>query len=495
MNRWILAISFAAMASLQATAVERPNIVFIIADDLGFGDLSCQGQKRFRTPNIDRIAKEGMRFTTHYSGSPVCAPSRCVLMTGKHAGHATIRENRQWKPPGEGQWPVGPGELSLPLALKKLGYATGGFGKWGLGAPGSTGEPLRQGFDRFFGYNCQAVAHNFYPTHLWDDDKRIELGNPAFSAQQILPTDADPLDPRSYDRYRGKVYAPDRINAEARAFVRANASRPFFLYVPTTVPHLALQVPEDSLAEFRGKFGDEPYRGDRRYLPVHEPRATYAAMIKRLDDEVGRLLDLLDELKIADRTIVVFTSDNGPLYDRLGGTDADFFESAGVFSGRKGSAYEGGIRVPCLVRYPGKVAAGSTSDRVTGFEDWLPTLLELIGAGSEIPSGIDGISFGPTLLGEKQPERPFLYRETPGYGGYQAVRVGKWKALRKGLNPGPKQKLAPGATELFDLENDPAESRDRAGEEPEVVARLERLMREQHVPSTLFPMRALDSER
>ncbi|MFM9118105.1 MAG: arylsulfatase, partial [Planctomycetota bacterium] len=419
----------AAVACAEAAAKPpsaRPNIVFILCDDLGYGDVGCFGQQKIRTPNIDRLAREGMRLTTHYSGNAVCAPSRCVLMTGKHPGHAFIRDNRQYRGNEEGQYPIPADLVTLPKILQQLGYVNGAFGKWGLGAPATSGEPLRQGIDRFFGYNCQAVAHNFYPPTLWDNATQIKLNNPAFAAHQKLPAGADPEKPESYARYRGQDYAPDRIAAEALKFVRQHAERPFFLYYPTTVPHLALQVPEDSLQEYAGKFPEQPYVGNRGYLPNLTPRATYAAMITRLDREIGKLLGLLDELKIADRTLVVFTSDNGPLYDELGGTDTEFFGSAGGLRGRKGSLYEGGVRVPCVVRWPGRVAAGSTSDRVTGFEDWLPTLLEIGGESARIPAGLDGVSFAPTLLGKSQPPRELLYREFPGYGGQQSIRMGDW---------------------------------------------------------------------
>jgi arylsulfatase A len=485
-----------AVAGQSHAAEKPPNIVFILADDLGFGDLGCYGQKKIRTPNIDRLAGEGMRLTTHYSGSNVCAPSRCVLMTGKHPGHGTIRENQQAKGYTEGQEPVPAATLQLPLLLKKQGYMLGGFGKWGLGPVGSTGDPLKQGFDRWFGYNCQAVAHNYYPTHLWDNDKQIKLDNPAFAAHQKLPADADPRDPASYSGFTGKDYAPDLIGEQARAFVRANKDRPFFLYYPTTVPHLALQVPKDSLEEYAGTFPETPYIGDRGYLPQRQPRAAYAAMITRMDRDVGRLLALIKELNLEERTIVVFTSDNGPLYDQYGGTDTDFFDSAAGLRGRKGSYYEGGFREPCLVRWQGRIAAGSTSDRVTGFEDWLPTLLELSGARDQTPGDIDGLSFAPTLLGGKQEPRPFLYRESPGYGGQQCVRVGDWKALRRNLNPGPKAlDQKPGEIELYDLASDPGEKNDVASKNPEVVARLRAIMERQHVKSDLFPMRALDGGR
>jgi arylsulfatase len=490
----MLTVSLAiALGGLPAGA-SRPNIVFIIADDLGYGDLGCYGQQKIRTPNLDRLAKEGMRFTQGYSGHNVCAPSRCVLMTGKHPGHAFVRDNRQAPGFPEGQTPVPAGELTLPLALKAAGYTLGGFGKWGLGPVGSTGEPHKQGFDRWFGYNCQAIAHNYYPTHLWDDSRRIALANPKFAANQKLPADKDANDAASFAPYAGKDYAPDLIAKQAREFVRSNRDRPFFLYFATTVPHLALQVPEDSLAEYAGKFPETPYRGERGYLPHRQPRAAYAAMVTRMDREVGALLATVSEVGAAERTIVVFTSDNGPLYDQHGGTDSEFFHSAAGLRGRKGSYYEGGFRVPYIVKAPGRTKPGSTSDRVVGFEDWLPTLFELAGMGEKSPPAIDGISFAPTLSGERQAPRPFLYREAPSYGGQQCIRIGDWKAIRTNLNPGPSAKNQnPGSFELYDLANDPQEKRNLADERPEIIAKLAAVMKVQHHPSTLFPIKALDA--
>ncbi|MCX7007982.1 MAG: arylsulfatase [Kiritimatiellaeota bacterium] len=453
-----------ADAAFQSS--DRPNIIFILCDDLGYGDIGCFGQKKIRTPNVDRLAAEGMRFTQHYSGNAVCAPSRCVLMTGKHPGHAFIRDNREAKP--EGQFPIPRDTVTVAKLLKQRGYATGAFGKWGLGAPGSSGDPNKQGFDRFYGYNCQRVAHNYYPDHLWDNDRRVVLDNPVFAAHQKLPMGADPHDPKSYAGYTGKQYAPDLIAEQARVFIRANKDKPFYLYFPTTVPHLALQVPEDSLAEYVGKWPDEPYVGGHGYLPHRTPRAADAAMITRLDREIGRMMDLVKELGLEERSLFVFTSDNGPLYDKLGGTDCEFFESAGPLNGRKGSLYEGGIREPLVVRWKGRIAAGQASDRVTGFEDWLPTLLEL--AGGTPPQDIDGISFAPTLLGKPQPPRPFLYREHHGYGYQQSKK-----------NPN-----AP--LELYDLKHDIGEAKDVAADHPDVVAQMLKLMKAQHTPSKDFPL-------
>jgi arylsulfatase A len=485
-----LILCWLSLAAPAAPAPPPPNVIFILADDLGYADIGPFGQKKIRTPSLDRLAGEGMRFTQHYSGSPVCAPSRCVLLTGRHPGHAFVRDNRELKP--EGQVPLPAGTITLPRLLQEIGYTTGAFGKWGLGGPGTTGEPLRQGFDRFYGYNCQRQAHNYYPTNLWDNDQRVRLNNPPFSPYQTLPAEADPANPASYTNYAGSDYAPDLIAAQARRFIRENQDRPFFVYFATTVPHLALQVPEDSLADYLGRWPETPYPGTNGYLPHRAPRAAYAAMITRLDREVGRLLDLVRELGLEDHTLFVFTSDNGPLYDKLGGTDCEFFQSAGPWSGRKGSVFEGGIRVPCLVRWKGHIAAGRSSARVTGFEDWLPTLLELAGARTKVPKGLDGISFVPTLLGRRQEPRPFLYREFPCYGGQQSLRLGDWKGLRqhlapRGTNAAPVMRL-----QLYNLAKDPSETNDLSAQHPRMVARLERLMREQHIPSETFPFPALD---
>jgi arylsulfatase len=319
------------------------------------------------------------------------------------------------------------------------------------------------------------------------------VNNPQFAAHQKLPADANPTNALSYTGFTGKDFAPDLIAEQARRFVRDNKDRPFFLYFATTVPHLALQVPEDSLAEFAGKFPEVPYPGGRGYLPHRTPRAAYAAMITRLDREVGRLISLVRELGLENDTLFLFTSDNGPLYNQLGGTDTEFFNSASGFRGRKGSYYEGGFREPLLVQWKGTITPGALSDRVTGFEDMLPTLLELAGAKSAIPRGVDGISFAPTLLGKKQKERPFLYRESPGYSGQQCVRVGDWKAIRQNLNPPAKQRTPPViVTELYDLKTDPFETNNVAAQHPEILKRLEKIMRREHSKSALWPIRALD---
>ena len=467
----------------------KPNIIFIIADDLGYGDLGCYGQKIIRTPNLDRLAAEGMRLTRHYSGNAVCAPSRCVLMTGKHPGHAFIRDNKQFKPMEEGQYPIPLETTTLAKLFLQQGYATGGFGKWGLGGPGTTGEPLKQGFTRWFGYNCQAVAHNFYPTYLWDNDRKVSINNPAFSAQGKLKPDEDPNDPKSYARFKGNDYSADLINDQALAFIKQNKDKPFFCYVPTTVPHVALQVPDEALKEYEGKFEDPPYVGGKGYTPHFKPKAAYAAMITRMDRDIGKMMKLVQELGLEEKTVFVFTSDNGPLsgtHQGLAGTDARFFNSSAGLRDGKGTLYEGGFRVPGIVKWKGKIAPAQTSDRVTGFEDWMPTLMELSNSSNLIPKDADGISFAPTLLGVKQPDRPFLYREFPGYGGQIAVIMNQWKGIKQKMNQGKNQ------LELYDLSTDPMETTDVAAKNPEIVAKIQEIMKGQHIPSKEFPLPSVD---
>lgn len=441
---------------------KKPNIVFILADDLGYAELGCYGQKKIKTPNIDRLAAQGMRFTQHYSGSPVCAPSRCTLMTGKHTGHAQVRSNKQvggdegWKLGATtgGQWPLEAGTVTVARILKAAGYATGAFGKWGLGRVGTTGDPNKQGFDHFYGYICQRQAHTFYPNHLWRDG-------------QVQWIEANKDD-------KQQIYSHDLIAEEALKFIRVNKDRPFFLYVPFTIPHVALQVPEDSLAEYRGKWPDPPYTGDKGYVPHPSPRACYAAMVSRMDRDVGRIMALLKELGLDDDTLVIFSSDNGPTY--AGGADSAFFESAGPLRGLKGSVYEGGIRVPFIARWPGKIEAGSTSGHISAFWDFLPTCCELIGENP--PGNIDGISMLPTLLGhpEKQNKHDLLYWELRGQ---QAIRMGNWKAVRTR----PNWKI-----ELYNLSTDLAEQHNVADKHPEILARMAELLRTARTKSDVFPL-------
>ena len=486
--RFMLILAFVLSIAVPSLAQDRkPNVVFILADDLGYRELGSFGQKLIKTPNLDRLAKQGMRLTQHYSGNAVCAPSRCVLMTGKDPGHAWIRSNRGTPP--EGQEPILDGEVTLAELMKAQGYTTGAFGKWGLGGPSSSGRPMNQGVDRFFGYNCQSHAHSYYPSYLWDNDKHIKLKNvPEVPGHSSLAKGADPSDPRSYDQFKGQDYAPDRINAQALEFVRANKDRPFFLYYPSVIPHVALHVPDDELDQYlKLGWNDPPFTREKGYgyTPHFTPRAAYAAMISRLDSYVGNLLNLLEELELADNTIVVFSSDNGTTHlDQE--VDYGFFQSVGELRGLKGSLYEGGVRVPTIVRWPGKVAAGSSSDRISGFEDWMPTLLELAGSPDAAPEEIDGISLAPTLLGKSQEPRPYLYREFPSYGGQQTIRVGDWKAVRQNLSKGDIK------TELYNIGSDISEQNNVASEHPDVVAKLEQMMTDARVPSKIFPLIPFD---
>ena len=478
-----------SMLLLRTTSVApAQNIIYILADDLGYHELGSYGQEKIRTPNLDRIAAEGMRFTRHYSGSPVCAPSRCVLMTGRHTGHASIRGNKEvggWGPEEpEGQWPLPADDVTIAEMLSDAGYHTGAFGKWGLGGPGSEGHPNNQGFDHFYGYLCQRVAHNYYPTHLWrNHDVDVLHGNRHFRAHQRI---AEPFaDLAEYERYRGEDYAPEAIINEALDFVRRNHEAPFFLYYGSVIPHVALQAPAESVEAYPTAWDPVHYLGDRGYLPTPRPRATYAAMISYLDANVGRLLDLLDELGIADDTIVMFSSDNGTTFN--GGCDRAFFNSLGDLRGTKCTVYEGGLRVPMLVRWPGVVEPGSTTGHVSAFQDVLPTLAAITGA--DVPAAIDGISFLPTLRGDDAAQRAHdhLYWEYPERRGEQAVIWGRYKGVRRALHDGEL------AVEVYDLEADPAESTDLASSLPEVAAKIEALMRASRHSNPLFPIAVLDT--
>lgn len=459
----VLAVSGCTGASARSSAARgKPNIVYIMADDLGYADVGCYGQKKIRTPNIDKLAAEGMKFTQHYSGNPVCAPSRCTLMTGLHTGHSQIRDNKQvggqegWQLGSTigGQWPLEEGTVTVAKILKDAGYATGAFGKWGLGRVGTTGEPAKQGFDRFYGYICQRQAHTYYPNHLWSDNN-IEWIEANKGGKE-------------------QVYSHDLIAEEALKFVRKNKDNPFFFYVPFTIPHVALQVPEDSLAEYKGKWPDPPYDGKQGYVPHENPRACYAAMVTRMDKDVGRIMALLKKLGLDKNTLVIFTSDNGPTY--AGGVDAGFFESAGPLRGLKGSVYEGGICVPFIARWPGKIEPGSETDHVSAFWDFLPTACEIIGV--EPPADIDGISYLPTLLSKKNEQKTHhhLYWEL---GGRQGIRMGDWKLVR--TRPGRK-------IELYNLAQDIGEKNDVGKENPEILAKMTEMLTTARTESEVFPL-------
>lgn len=483
--------------------LQLPNIIFILADDLGYGELGCYGQEKIETPNIDRLAETGMIFSQHYSGAPVCAPARCVLLTGKHSGHAYIRGNDEWGDRGEvwdyramiadstleGQRPLPESTTTLASLLQSAGYACGMIGKWGLGAPNTTSIPSLKGFDFFCGYNCQRQAHTYYPVHLYLNENRISLGNDTIPPRTRFTEGDDPMDPDSYSNFNLQSYAPDVMFSEMTAFIDRSREKPFFLYWASPIPHVPLQAPERWVEYYVKKFGDEaPYMGDRGYFPARYPHATYAAMISYLDELIGKLVENLKEEGLYDQTLIIFSSDNGPTY--AGGSDSPWFNSGGPFAserGRgKGFLYEGGIRVPMIASWPGEIEPGSKSDHISCFQDLLPTLCEL--AGVEVPSGIDGISYLPELRGGAgQEKHPYLYWEFPESGGQQSIRMGPWKAIRTDIRGGNL------SLELYNLDEDIREEHNVAADHPDLISQFESIMLEEHVPSELerFQMKAL----
>lgn len=466
----LLAVLSIAGCTPEQKETEKPNIIYILADDLGYGDLGCYGQTKIETPNLDRLAEEGMMFTDHYSGSTVCAPSRSVLMTGMHTGHTPIRGNKEIQP--EGQSPMKAEAFTVAEMLKEAGYVTGAFGKWGLGFVGTEGDPNQQGFDEFFGYNCQRQAHRYYPEHLWHNDQKVMLdGN---------------------DFVQTETYAPEVIHKEALDFIEENKDEPFFLFYPNTIPHAELIIPEGELLEkYRGKFEENPYVSERpgsdygdedfnvsAYCSQPEPRTTFAAMVSLLDRQVGEIVAKLEELGLDENTIIMFTSDNGPHQE--GGADPDFFNSNGPLKGYKRDLYEGGIRAPMIARWSNHIAPGTTTDHVSAFWDVLPTFADL--AGAPVPENIDGISFLPVLKGEEQEEHDHLYWEFHEQGGKQAVRKGNWKLIKLHVFDPSKTSY-----ELYDLETDLSEENNIADQHPEVVAELQEIMEKAHEPNPDFP--------
>ena len=445
-------------------AQQRPNVVFILADDLGYGDLGCYGQKYITTPHLDALAAKGLRFTNFYAGTSVCAPSRAAFMTGQHTGHTPVRGNLEVKP--EGQFPIPDSSFTVAELFKKAGYATGGFGKWGLGFPGSDGVPYKQGFDQFFGYNCQHEAHNFFPDHLYDNEQKIILNNTPASQQQ---------------------YSAEMIQQKALSFIETNKSDPFFLYLSYTLPHAALQLPAgDKVFEaYKRKFNEQPkplpataWTGVG-YQPQAYPRSAYAAMVTKLDAYVGEVVEKLKSLGLDKNTLIIFTSDNGP--HKEGGNDPDFFNSSGGFRGIKRALYEGGIREPMIAYWPSGIKPGRRSNFVGASWDFMPTFAELIKQPLAVPT--DGVSILPTLTGKgKQKEHAFLYWEFHEQGGRQAVRMGNWKGVREKVFSDPN-----GPVELYDLNKDPKETKNLADKYPAVVEKIKIIMQREHVENKDFP--------
>ena len=478
MNKTSIICSVSLLSTVVVSCNEKqkssrqPNIIYILADDLGYGDLGCYGQTIIQTPNIDRLAAEGIRFTRHYSGSTVSAPSRSSLFTGLHTGNAPIRGNRAAFSnlyEGEGQYPQPANTYTIAKMLKESGYITGCFGKWGLGNPGSEGAPENQGIDVFYGLICQSLAHSYYPFYLWHNKDTVWLkGNKGIQQGD---------------------YAQDFIHREAIKFIRDNKDRPFFAYLPYLLPHAELINPDDSiLAMYKGKFPETPFQGAERnpndwrrrgYGSTPHPRTDFAAMVTRLDRYLGEIIAELKKLGLDKNTIVMFSSDNGPHSE--GGADPDFFKSYGPLRGIKRDLYEGGIRVPMIAWYPGKIKAGTVTEHISAFWDIMPTFAELTGAKSA--ANTDGISFVPTLFGKsKQKKHEYLYWEFHEQGGKIAVIKGNWKAIWLNVNNPKRTKV-----ELYNLSEDIREENDIANQHPEIVAELDQFMRKAHTESKIFP--------
>lgn len=448
----------------------QPNIIYILADDLGYGDIGCYGQKYIKTPNIDRLATEGIRFTQHYSSAPVCAPARCCLMTGKHLGHAFVRNNLELKDSSDfktGQLPIPDETFTLAEMLKNAGYSNAIIGKWGLGSVASEGAPNKQGFDFFYGYADQNHAHNHYPEFLWRNDKQEFLPGNVVSAHPKIDRTKE-VDSQEYKKYIGKHYSLDLMADEAVKYIEGNRGKPFFLYLTFVVPHKALQVPEESLEMYNGVFNEKPYDGKMGYTPHARPLSAYAAMITRMDSKIGIILQKLKELGIDENTLVMFSSDNGPAGG--GGIDARFFNSSGGLRGSKSQVYEGGIREPFVARWPAKIKPGTTTDHVSAHYDLMATLAEITG---QKLSDTDGISFLPTLLGqtEKQKQHEYLYWEFSSGGGQYAVRMGDWKGVRTGVSRNPNAEW-----QIFNLSTDRAETTNLAGTHPELVEKCKQIV-------------------
>lgn len=445
--------AFPLQYALAQTQENRPNVIYIMADDLGIGDLGCYGQTKIKTPAIDRLAENGIRFTQHYTGAPVSAPSRCSLLTGKHIGHACIRGNKATVSKEDGKsydYPLADNEVTAGEVFKQKNYITACIGKWGLGGPGSEGEPGKQGFDYFYGYLGQGHAHSYYPEFLHENSTKIMLN--------------------------GEKYTHDLIAGKALEFIDKNADKPFFLYFTPTIPHADLQVPEGELYDY--EFPEVPYDGNGGYRPQDKPRATYAAMVTRLDKDVQRIMDLLEAKGIADNTIVIFTSDNG--VHQEGGNTPDFFNSNGIYRGYKRDLYEGGVRTPFIVHWPAKIKQASVTGHPSAFWDFLPTMCDVIGV--EKPENVDGISYLPTLTGEaQQQDHNYFYWEFHEQGGKRSILKGDFKLIELFVN-----NLKKNTYELYNITNDPGETTDLAAQNPDKVNDLKVLLHKERTKNAVW---------
>ena len=504
MTRCSILLILLLITSCNFLESNKPNIILFFYDDLGYGEIGVYGQKIIETRNIDDLAKNGLRFTNFYSGSPVCAPSRSILLTGLHGGHTKIRGNHEYGSRGdvwdyakmsedpnlEGQYPIGESELIFPKLLKGVGYSNGMVGKWGLGPPNSNSIPTKMGFDYFYGYNCQRMAHNLYPPHLWENESRDMLDNKVISPKLKLKPGQDPYDENNYKVFNQNDFAPDKMHIKAQEFIENNHDNPFFLYYASPIPHAPLQAPKYLIDKYREIIGDEePYLGNVGYFPTRYPRATYAAMIEYIDIQVGEIIAQLKRLNIYDNTVILLTSDNGPTY--AGGVDFEYFNSTGIFQNKpdrmKGYTYEGGVRVPFVVSWPKKIRNGRVVDDVSISYDLFATISELSGVDETYST--DGISLVDLFTDENiSLDREYIYWEFPSYGGQQAARMGDFKALRTDIKKGNDK------IELYNLSEDIREQTDISSENPEIIKKFNDIFDREHIKSDIkrFQMGYID---
>jgi arylsulfatase A-like enzyme len=472
--------------SFAQKSPSKPNIIYIYADDLGYGELGSYGQTKIKTPHLDQMAKEGMRFTQHYSSAPVCAPSRCMLMTGKHGGKSYIRGNYEmggFEDSTEGgQMPLHEGAYTIPKMLKSVGYATALIGKWGMGVVGTTGSPLNHGFDYYYGYLDQKQAHNHYPTHLWENDRWDSLNNTFIYVHK--PIDSTKATDADFDYYRGKDFAADKMTEKALQFINKNSKEPFFLYLPYTIPHLSLQAPEAYVKKYIGQFDEKPYYGQKGYAATKYPLSTYAAMITFLDDQVGIIMDKIKQLGLDNNTIIMFSSDNGATFSA--GVDTKFFNSVSGLRGLKMDVYEGGISVPFIARWPGNIKPNTTSNLSSVQYDLMATIEEITGTN---PGKTDGISFLPTLTGKTKNQKihDFLYFEYPENGGQLAVRLGDWKGVKRNVRKEPN-----GAWELYNMATDRKETNNVAALHADIIQKITEISKKAHTHPVVLDWEFVD---
>lgn len=481
MIRRVVSIGFILLSGLPVFSQSSrqrlkttPNVIYIYADDLGYGELGSYGQQKIKTPNLDRLAKEGMRFTQHYTSTPVCAPARCMLMTGKHGGHSYIRGNYEMGGFEDelegGQMPLPEGTFTIAHLMKKAGYATAMIGKWGMGMNSSSGSPLRQGFDYYYGYLDQKQAHNHYPTHLWENDCWDTLNNPVIQVHR--KPDSLQITDDTFNYFKGNDYAATRMREKAITFIERNSQKPFFLYLPFTIPHVSLQAPDEYVKKYIGQFNEKPYFGQQGYASSKYPLSTYAAMITYMDEQVGLIMNKIKALGLDEHTIIMFSSDNGATFN--GGVNRQFFNSNGGLRGQKMDVYEGGIREPFIARWPGVIAANSTSDLISVQYDLLATLGELTGQETW---HTDGISFLQELKGYrgKQRKHDYLYFEYPENGGQLAIRAGDWKGVKRNV-----RRDKDSAWEIYNLKTDRNETTNLAAQNPELARRFDTIVKKEH---------------